>query len=151
VEVRPRELAARRLGHRGLQRDDVVRPIHRGVPPDEPGQEVFAERLVVAVQLAVASDDHEGGRLVGRVREPGDESLADERVRVVRRPRLERDRRRQQAVVQDDDHRPTVPEIQTMGATRVDHPVHLPRREDGERDAFIGEDPQRRQVDGRLG
>ncbi len=88
----------------------------------------------------------------GIAHEPRHEPVGDEPVGVHGRPGLERDRRRQQAVVQRDDHRAPVTEVQ------ADRPAGIESTPSTCHGASIvcvmpslGEVAQRREVDGRLG
>ena len=96
--------------------------------------------LMVTVELAVRGDHDQlalgvavaVGLGLGEARH---EPVADEGIRVDGRQGFERDRRRQEAVVDDDDHRPTISERDPVRPPRIDDPFDLPRGEDGVRDA----------------
>ena len=105
-------------------------------------EEPVAERLVVPVQLAIRADDDQGWLVVrqGGRGEPGRDPLRCERVGIGRRPRLERDRRGQAAVV--DGHRDVEPvaELDPVRPARLDARVaDLPGREDRVPDAEFGQ------------
>ena len=145
-------VAGRLLGDRG-ERDDVEAAVRgrlrRG---DEAVEEQVAERLVVAVELAVARDDeHRCAPVVQRAPEARRDALAREAVRVGRHRRLEGDRRRQVGVV--EQHRDVAPAAHVdavrLAVVQVVR-LGLPRREDRRLDARLGHEAQRREVDRRL-
>ena len=112
-----------------------------------------AELLVVAVKLSVGGDDGQARRAVGEARagQAGQDPLPRKRVGVHRRVGLERSRRRQRGVVEDDGDRLPTAEIHTVRAASVEAGVcGLPRGQDGVADALVGQNAQRRQVHGRL-
>ena len=108
---------------------------------------------MMAVQLAVRGNDRERSIDRGRTAAaPGADALASEAIGVRRCFGLERCRRRQSGVVEDDDDRSIAPELDPIWLASIDAIVgRLPRREDREVDAGLGERPQGRQVDRRLG
>ena len=98
---------ARFLGDRVGEPDDVEAAVRRlWFGRRQPLEEQVTKLLVVAVELAVRCDQRErrpAARDVATA-QPGCDPLASEAVRVRRRLRLERDRRRQAGVVEDDHH-----------------------------------------------
>ena len=126
------------------------------------GQRHVAVGMMMAVRLAVGGDVHELGVLaaiVEALEEPIEEPLA-----VVEQP-LEGDVVRDDAVVEEQDDRPARGEPAEIGPRRVDPagdllpalraqlppPPRLPRRQDREPDARLGQHLERLDVDGRLG
>ena len=87
---------------------------------------------------------------LGPARRGRTRSRANESASIVAR-RLERDRGRQRAVVEDDRDRLAAAQLHSVRAARVEVGVHrLPRREDRVADTLVGEDPQRGHVHGGL-
>ena len=124
--------------------DDVEATIRRsGFRGDEALQEQVAELLVVAVELAVGRD--QGKRRLaagsGATAEPRGDPLAGEAVGIRRRLGLERDRRRQAGVVEHDDDRAAVADLDPVRPAGVDRRLRrLPRGEDRVADALLGGD-----------
>ena len=105
-------------------------------------EEQVAERLVVAVQLAVGRDDR---RAAARRAAPDPPRAAGAtRSRAKRSAsavasRLERDRRRQAPVVERDDDAPAAAELDPVRPAGVESSLGgLPRREDRVPDALLG-------------
>ncbi len=138
-----------RLGGRRLEPDDVERAAGPGLGRDEALEEQVAERLVVAVQLAVGRDDQRRVAAVpdGAV-EPWRDALAGEPVGIGGGGGFERDGGGQLPVV---EHRRDVAAAADVDAVRLAGievgGVGLPRREDHGLDAGLRRDPQRRKVD----
>ncbi len=146
------------LGQGGGEADDIEAAIRAGhLGRHEALEEQVAERLVVAVELAVARDDDQrrpGAVRVtgGRRAHPGHDPFAREPIRVGGRGGLERDRARQVAVVERDRDVTPVADVDAVRAARVERrDVRLPRGEDGGPDAGLGEGAQGGHIDGRLG
>ena len=116
-------------------------------------QESVAERLVMAVQLAVGRDHDQRRLVVGQASrdEPGLDPFRGECVGIGRGAWFERDRGRQAAVVQRDDDLEVAADLDPVGTSRLDvHVAGLPRREDRVMDPVLGEHPERGQVDRAL-
>ena len=151
---RPGTAPVRRLGDRFGERDDVEPAIRTsGVGRDEALEEQVAELLVMAVELAVGGDQDAGGGSPSGIvaAEPRGDPLAGEPIGVGRRLRLERDRRRQAGVVEDDDDRAPVAQLDPIRPA-VSMPGRPPATGRGSCSGLPPRrDPERRQIDGRLG
>ena len=106
----------------------------------------------MAVQLAVRRDQCE--RRLDRCRsvvEPGGHPLGREPIGIRGGIRLERDRRRQPGVVEDDDDGSVAAEIDPIRDPGVDRLRRLPRGKDGELDSLGDRLSQGRRIDRGLG
>ena len=141
------------LGHGLVEAHDVERPARVRLGRHEALEEQVAERLVVAVELAVGGDhERRRGVVVEGVGQSRRNAFAREPVRVGGRGGLERDRPREVAVVEHRGDVAAATHVHAVGPPRVDvGRVSLPWRQDHDPHARLRRDPQRGQVDGGLG